>query len=307
MSGASQQADVFGSGNIVVQIVGDGNTANFEPGKPSLWLTAYNSPLFAEVEAVAPSRSPRPGYTATGLEEAGLLRPYTRSFALRGRDAPLSELCAWLTDGRPVSVMVVVGAGGRGKTRLALELCAEAAGGGWHAGFVVHDEMERFPRQQALAAWGWNRDVLAVVDYAAAKVGSLRAWLEALTQHPAWRTPGHKKLRLLLLNREGGPDASWWKQAFGEGGARAAAVRRHVPCDRPLALDPLSDPADRRAVFAEAHRRASGADPPRCSTWTGSWRRRVWGASRCSSPCPACSRPSRAWTRRCGSKPTSWR
>jgi hypothetical protein len=32
--------------------------------------------------------------------------------------------------------------------------------------------------------------------------------------------------------------------------------------DRPLALDPLAHPADRRAVFAEAHRRASGADPP---------------------------------------------
>ena len=31
---ALQQADVVGSGNIVVQIVGDGNTANFEPAKP---------------------------------------------------------------------------------------------------------------------------------------------------------------------------------------------------------------------------------------------------------------------------------
>ena len=123
MLGAAQQADVGGSGNIVVQIVGDGNTANFEPNKPALWLTAYDSPLFTEVEAVAPSPAPRPGYTATGLEEAGLLRPYTRSFALRGRDAPLAELRAWLASDRPVSVMVVVGAGGRGKTRLALELC----------------------------------------------------------------------------------------------------------------------------------------------------------------------------------------
>jgi hypothetical protein len=110
------------------------------------------------------------GYTATGKEEAGLLSPFTRSLTMLGREQVLHDLLAWLEGPDSVSVHVVVGGGGRGKTRLALELCAVARGRGWLAGFVVGDELARFRTQQAVATWGWRRPVLAVVDYAAAKV-----------------------------------------------------------------------------------------------------------------------------------------
>jgi hypothetical protein len=159
-----QTAEIQGHGNLVVQIVGDGNVANLAPHLPALWLTTYDAPLYADVQSLPPGSDRQPGYTVSGKEEAGLLSPSTRSLTMLGRERVWDKLTAWLDGPLPISAQIVVGGGGRGKTRLALELCAAAAAKDWLAGFIVRDELVRFRVQQAVATWGWRRPVLAVVS-----------------------------------------------------------------------------------------------------------------------------------------------
>src|SRR5262249_873208 len=83
--------------------------------------------------------------------------------------------------------------GGGGKRGLGREVCDQAAAAGWDAGFIPEGELERFRAAQPLAAWGWRRPTLIVVDYAAARAHLLRPWLVELADHLA--VPG-KPLRL---------------------------------------------------------------------------------------------------------------
>jgi hypothetical protein len=126
-----QLASVQGHGNVVVQLVGDGNAINWQPDKPSLWLATYDSSLLSEIRIKSPQDGLHPGYTATGCEELGILSPFTRSLTLLGRDGDLHALAAWLEGPDPISVQVVVGGGGRGKTRLAQNFAIKLKTNGW--------------------------------------------------------------------------------------------------------------------------------------------------------------------------------
>jgi tetratricopeptide (TPR) repeat protein len=155
---------------------------------------------------------------------------------------------------------VLIGGGGRGKTRLAVELAARARGEGWTAGFAPRDELDVFRASGCRTAW--DAPTLVVVDYAAAKATALAAWLRALV-HDAGATPGTRpKLRLLLLERAGGEGTAWWREVFGGADLTAEAVRDLLPPDAPLTVGPLADPAHRHAVFAAAFAEASGAPAP---------------------------------------------
>ena len=69
--------------------------------------------------------------------ETALLSAYRADVVpLVGRDAEMASLRQWLAGQEQVSIRVMVGAGGRGKTRLALEFAREIAKDGWLAGFV---------------------------------------------------------------------------------------------------------------------------------------------------------------------------
>jgi tetratricopeptide (TPR) repeat protein len=229
-SGAGQQASVSGSGNLVVQIVGDGNAV--VAGYAHLTLTRYLSRRLSPHE--------RQG-------EAALLSPYSLAVPLEGRDGVLAEQWQWLRDRRRVSVRVLTGRAGTGKTRLALELCEQAVGAGWAAGFLTEGELERFPSQQNLSSWVWNRPTLAVVDDAAARATLLWSWLGELAEQREGEGP---PFRLLLLERHADPSGGWWREAFGVGGGDAEAVRRLLdPVSGPYALPPLAGPQERRAVL----------------------------------------------------------
>jgi hypothetical protein len=255
---AAQRSEVEGHGNIVVQVTGDGNVLNLRRDLPALWLDTFASPSFEVTEGVASD----PGFTSTGKLETDLLTPYTRALTLVGRRPFLDRLHAWLDDPMAISVTAVIGGGGRGKTRVALELCREAATCGWLAGFVTRDELTRFRGQTAVASWGWPKPTLVVVDYAAAQAEALRGWLADLTRHAtAWTTSGHPRLRLLLLERHGDRGSGWMARMLGTGGQSARASKL-LSGDAPLTLGPLETPEDRRAVFIAAYQLASGADPP---------------------------------------------
>lgn len=221
-----QHAKTDGHGNVIVQIIGDGNRV--EPGYPHLTLTGHRL------------RTPRPEH------ELDWLIPYYRAVPLVGREPELAALTAWREADRPLSVRVLTGRGGSGKTRLALALVDAARADGWHAGFVSGEELIRFRAQQNLADWGWQRPTLIVFDYAATHAAALRGWLAELAVREA---DAAAPLRLLLLERHAEPGSGWWQSVFETGGWDAEDVRALLDPPQPLPLTPLADPEQRRAVL----------------------------------------------------------
>jgi hypothetical protein len=158
-----------------------------------------------------------------------------------------------MKNGRPVSARVLVGSTGRGKTRLALELAEQASAAGWQAGFITSAELKRFRAQQNLADWGWQKPVLAVVDYAAGDAELLQPWLVELADSAARSDAAagrDRPLRLLLLERQADVAGGWWRTAFGRGGGDARAAQGLLEPAEPVTLGVIERAEDRRAMIA---------------------------------------------------------
>ena len=163
MDKPAQTASVFGNDNIVVQANGSGVNVNVQSGRPYLRLTQYER---------------RTRLASSDNSEAALLSAYRADVVpLVGRDDAKAGLRRWLDAPAAVSIRVLVGAGGRGKTRLALELARAIAEDGWLAGFATAEELDRFRGQYSIEQWRWDKPVLIIVDYAASRAEQLRAWL----------------------------------------------------------------------------------------------------------------------------------
>ena len=158
-----------------------------------------------------------------GLSPAGLLRPERAVVEFTGRDAELGELLAWCSSDVRRSVRVLVGAGGTGKTRLALQVASEwqAAGHAWR---LVGAGAEGIVLQAARGVTAGP--VLLVVDYAETRenlVGLLRAVLE---------DPG--PVRVLLMARSLG---EWWDKLAEQSSyavARMLAAAALLQLDKPV-------------------------------------------------------------------------
>jgi hypothetical protein len=235
---AQQRADVHGQGNIIVQILGNDNRVDL--ARAYLRLTRYLARRRIETDA-------------------DLLSPYTLSIPLVGRQPELADLRAWLGSDKPISVRVLTGRAGAGKTRLALELCEQLFEEGWAAGFVESGELGRFYHKQNLADWGWGRLTLIVLDYAAIHAELLHGWLSELSDNQ-----GHpdRPVRLLLLERHAETGSGWWQTAFGRGGFGAKAVRKLLDPAEPVALPPIAATDERRAVMAETLEQAKSEQRP---------------------------------------------
>ena len=168
---------------------------------------------------------------------AGLLRPDRGIVEFTGRLAELAELRSWCTSGAARSVRVLAGAGGVGKTRLALQLAEEwnAAGHMWR---LVASGQEGQAVQAARAVTAGP--VLLVVDYAETRAG-LSALLEELLADEA-----PAPMRVLLLARSLG---EWWEQLAEQS---APAVARLLGEGAPIQLSPLLADDTSNAALAEA-------------------------------------------------------
>ena len=235
----TQTTRAVGNGNYIIQIQGDGNSVVI--GFPHLELTRRRG-LASHIEMDSGTGKPR---------EIDVIRPLTRSIEMVGREAELADLRAWLYQEKPISVRVITGGAGYGKTRLALELIEEMVTQGWLAGFLTRTEMKRFLGQQDLPGWGWNAPILAVVDYASASARDLHAWLKELEDSAVWNdaeTNSKSPLRILLLERQAERGSGWWAEVFGFGDD-AAVLEKLVDPDEPVALPPLEDNGQRRAIL----------------------------------------------------------
>ncbi len=123
--------------------------------------------------------------------EADLLNFASRDTVHVGMDDELGELRQFLHDPAPFYWWMVLGEAGIGKSRLALELCAEASSG-WHAGFLTE------PGQDELVGYEPVDPTLVVVDYAAAR----GEWIgRALYDHSIRADSYGAPLRILIVER----------------------------------------------------------------------------------------------------------
>ncbi|MEM8874414.1 MAG: hypothetical protein AAGD32_09155 [Planctomycetota bacterium] len=124
-----------------------------------------------------------------------------RRVPMVGRSAEMAELWHFLNedDGPNTRWWLWHGPGGYGKTRLALELCFEAAARSWYAGFL--------PRDSKFEAWDeatFDKPTLIVVDYVAERPKAVASAIAALCKRA--KTIG-QRIRFLLLERS--PDDQW--------------------------------------------------------------------------------------------------
>ncbi len=225
----SQTVENSGNNNIIVQIEGASNQVNIR-GLPHLTLTRYLTRRQVETEA-------------------DVLSPYSFSIPMVGRDDVLGELGEWLDGAKPISVRVLTGRAGAGKTRLALELIEARLLDGWDAGIVTSRELERFFKQRNQQSWGWQRPTLVVIDYAASHAEAIYDWLAELSDHGGI---DGKPLRLLLLERNANVEAGWWRTAFGYSDGTAKAIQRLLDPAQPIALPPIDERETKRTIFQAA-------------------------------------------------------
>ncbi|MGW2305164.1 tetratricopeptide repeat protein [Streptomyces sp. NPDC001809] len=162
---------------------------------------------------------------------AALLLARHQVLAFRGREGMLADMRRWL-DGPGTDLLLLHGAGGQGKTRIAQQLANLASADGWGTVWLRrsaerHDA--RVLRERAVS-------LLIVVDYAETRLDEVTRLLETLGKdhntHP---------VRLLLLARSAGD----WRHYTS---ASTSAVRDLVANARVLALPPLEpEPGDSRA------------------------------------------------------------
>ncbi|MET9959409.1 tetratricopeptide repeat protein [Streptomyces sp. NPDC006326] len=203
-------------------------------------ITTHVGPEHAlyRVDAFPPERS-RPTVAKALAQPARLLQAGYALVGFTGRRTELSQLATWRDAAGPVSVLLLHGAGGQGKTRLAAHFADTSRNCGWEVLQARHisDPAPAGPLPGD-AGDGTGRGVLLVADYA-------ERWpaadLLALLTHAAVQA---RPARVLLVAR---PAGLWWQTL-------ASRLDRLDLDTAELALTPLTDDPDTgpEALFTAA-------------------------------------------------------
>jgi len=173
---SSQSASQDGHHNLIVQAAGD--TIHIQVGLPHLKLM----PAGARIR-----KQPR--------REIDILNPVFQAVPLTGRVPDLCFLHNCIGSETRIAITAIVGSGGSGKTRLALEILQQLPAE-WQGGFLTPDEARRFPEQENLSEWSWQQPTLVVVDYAAMLTATLARWFSELADHDPPRSGTGQARRL---------------------------------------------------------------------------------------------------------------
>ncbi len=197
------------------------------------WLKALMVVGSAVVATFAPSfvdwvtrpASPRPDDPAPPQTRAGLLRADRHIVPFTGREAEYAVLREWCRDNKS-PVRLLVGAGGVGKTRLALHLGDYLRSAGWSV--TVVGAGQEADALTILREATRRSSIFLIVDYAETRSG-LVDLLRSVAGNPA-------HVRVLLIARSTG---DWWWRL----GADVPAARALVQAYPPLLLSARVDPA----------------------------------------------------------------
>ena len=184
----------------------------------------------------------RPG---AGMADSQLLRAEEELFSFDTRRQPeVDKLREWVADTNLLTVRLITGEGGQGKTRLAIHVCQQLRVEGWHSGFLDSAlEVSRMP-----LLWRdlkkLNLPVFIVVDYAETRQEAFLALLKAALENPL-----NKPVRMLLLARNGG---EWWDN-LPSTNSFCEALLTGPATTGPFGLPPLYEQQqDRQQAFSDA-------------------------------------------------------
>ncbi|HSG39077.1 MAG TPA: hypothetical protein VLE27_05525, partial [Thermoanaerobaculia bacterium] len=143
-----------------------------------------------------------------------------------GRQKEFDLLARWCEEPESRSVLLLIGEGGSGKTRLMIEWCRRLRHQGWHAGFLRRDrqaiELDPFLKGAAPR--------FIVVDYAETQIAVVKPLLQKLASMESEVGP---KVRVVLLARREG---DWWRNLSEVDGEIARLGKRSeviTPCVPP--------------------------------------------------------------------------
>lgn len=137
---------------------------------------------------------------------AAILRAEYGVVPFHGRESEIEDLMEWALNPTEVKFRLYTGAGGMGKTRLALEICTYLKKEGWVTGFATpkSDDEKRWRE-----LFSQSDATLIVIDYAETRCEMLHDIISALMNVKSTH------LRIILLARAAG---DWWEKAKGEHG-----------------------------------------------------------------------------------------
>lgn len=222
---------------------------------------APGSPPPVETKALPTPPSPTENWLATparlwapgcSLSDSHLLRAEEARVPFDSDAEPfLQEQLNWVADSEfDVSVRLITGVGGAGKTRLSLEMCRRLAEQGWASGFLKSDIDKGAYRKLLGDIESSRRPWFIVVDYAEARQDCLIELTKTLANHRL-----KHKVCILLLARDAG---EWWDQ-LPSLDAVSQAILNGRATSGPFAMPQMHDSQDKRvrafekavAVFCE--------------------------------------------------------
>lgn len=144
-----------------------------------------------------------------------LLRPRYAVVPYVPRGNLVEQIMRWRERDDRLSVLVMKGAGGYGKTRTAVEVCREAEGAGWTAGLLVAEPNDSAELSQLLE---WPGRMVIAVDYAETRPLVVTQLLTRLLRRR------NAQCRVILIVRQGG-GLDWLMDVFATGDARDDLAR----------------------------------------------------------------------------------
>jgi tetratricopeptide (TPR) repeat protein len=154
-----------------------------------------------------------------------------RATTLVGREAERAELDAFLRSDQQFAWLLITGAAGTGKSRLALELCHDVRRE-WDAGFL-----SRTDRFQHWSDFRPSRPTLIVIDYVAGRAADASALVLDLARSGSYLP---SPVRILLLERE---QATWWQRFLREDSQTESDEMLSCQYAEPIRLGSLSHAA----------------------------------------------------------------
>jgi tetratricopeptide (TPR) repeat protein len=223
----------------------DNDEERFTTAVLATWKTSAE--LQAKLRLQTPPRpqdADEPILMVPSTESSVSLLPFSaRATALVGRDAEREQLEHFVRSSQKVSWMLIVGAAGTGKSRLALELC-HALRPEWNAGFL--SRTDRFRQWAQLRP---SRPTLIIIDYVASRAADTSALVLDLARSAAYLPA---PVRILLLEREQG---GWWARFLRDDSHSESTELLTYQHDEPLRLGSLSPKALQSLARDVAHLR----------------------------------------------------